>query len=188
MILGPQMFDWLTLTAIVLGPLVGIWVTRIIDNAKERGRRRESVFEGLIRTRGLELSPDHVSNLNMVPLLFKEPPVRDAYSRTMTAVSDVALASSDPQVVAGALFRLNAARQDLIRSLGEAVGSPLPANELERMGYAPQAWARQQLEQDLLRSLLIEWLEGKRTTHMVAGVWELPANGNAPPTAAISDL
>lgn len=171
----PQLLDWLTLAAIFLGPLVGIWVTRVIDNAKERGKRREAVFEGLVRTRGLELSPDHVSNLNMVPFLFKEQPVREAYSRTMTAFSDAALGSSDPKVVEGAVARMNAARQDLIRTIGEAVGSPLPTNELERLGYAPQAWARQQIEQDQLRALLIEWMEGKRATNMIAGVWEVPA-------------
>lgn len=51
---------------------------------------------------------------------------------------------------------------------------PLPSNEHERMGYAPQYWVRAQNEQDQLRLLLIEWLEGKRTPQMIAAPCEAP--------------
>ncbi|MAM38505.1 MAG: hypothetical protein CL949_08370 [Erythrobacter sp.] len=169
---SPTYFDWLTLLAILSGPVIGVWVTRVIDRQRDYKRRREAVLEGLLRTRGLELSPDHVGSLNMVPVLFSEAPVRDAYSRVMEALNDGSLGSDNAETAQGAFVRLNAARSDLLREIGHAVGSPLPDKELERHGYAPQAWMRQQNEQDALRALLIEWLEGRRVTHINAGVWE----------------
>jgi hypothetical protein len=119
----------------------------------------------------------------MVPLLFKEGPVRAAYSRTMEVLNDPALGSADEKVADGAAIRLNAAKKDLLREIGEAVGMALPANELERMGYAPRYWQKAQNEQDNLRTLLIDWLEGNRVTHMVAGIFELPDHLNSGPAA-----
>lgn len=169
------MYDWLVLVAIALGPLVGIWVTRIIDRRNEKAKRREAVFEALIKTRGLELSFEHTGALNMVPFLFDERKVREAYSKTMEALNDPALGSTDEGTFAGAFQRLQARRNDLIREVGESVGSPLPQNEQERLGYAPRAWTRQYNEQETLRALLIDAFEGRKALHTVTVVFEPPA-------------
>lgn len=178
---NPSYFDWLTLIGLMLGPLIGIWVTRLIDRSNDIQRRKEAVLEGLIRTRGLELSPDHVSNLNMVPLLFNEREVQAAYSKIMVAVNDGALESNDLAVQNGAIARLSAARQDLIREIARAVKTPLPDGEMERLGYAPKAWTREFQEVSQLRGGLIDVIEGRRPLSMVAGVWSMeePPNQSA---------
>lgn len=171
-----HLLGWLSIAAILAGPLVGIWVTRFIDKANEAKRKKEAVLEGLIRTRGLELSPDHVSNLNLVPLFFKEVGVRTAYSRFMESAVNPSLSSQEEEVVRGAVIGLNAARQDLIREIAKAVGVSLSENEVERLGYAPMGWQRQHNEIEQLRRMLVETLEGKRSIPMIAGIWELPSN------------
>lgn len=176
----PQLYDWMILAAVALGPIIGIWVTRVVDSHKEKARKREAVFEGLIKTRGLELSYEHANAFNMVPFLFKEPRVRAAYSKTMEALNDTSLSSSDDNVYNAAIVRMNAARADLIREVGEAVGTPLPTSEMERFGYAPMAWRREHSEQETLRTHLIEALEGRRALHTIATVFEPPENSGEP--------
>lgn len=177
----PRLIEWLMLIATAGGPLVGIWVTRFIDRANDKVRRREAIFEGLIRTRGLELSPDHVSNLNMVPVLFREGSVREAYRTVMDALNDGKLQSQDEAVAFAAIRRIGNSRQDLIREIGKAVGSPLPESENERHGYAPVAWEREYAEMGRLRRALIEVAEGRQTVAMTGAIWEVdpPAGQSA---------
>lgn len=170
----PRLIEWLLLLATFGGPLVGIWVTRFIDRANDKVRRREALFEGLIRTRGLELSPDHVSNLNMVPLLFREPAVRSAYRTVMGALSDAKLQSRDDAVAFAAIQHIASSRHDLIREIGKAVGSPLPESENERHGYAPVAWEREYGEMGRLRKAMIEVAEGRQPIAMTGAIWEVP--------------
>lgn len=170
----PTYFDRLTLIAIVAGPLIGIWVTRLIDDRKVRGDRRWAIFESLIKTRGLELSPEHVSNLNMIPLMFpKELAVTTAHSQLMQALNDPALASADDAIADPIFLRVKTARQDLITAVGRAVKANLPDGVLERLGYAPSAWASEFNEGQRLRRDMIDVMNGRKAMHMVAGVWEL---------------
>lgn len=183
-----KLIEWLMLIATGAGPLVGIWVTRWIDRSNDKVRRREAVFEALVRTRGLELSQDHVSNLNMVPLLFKEQEVAQPYARMMEALNHPSFRSDDPAIVAGMVQLANAARRDMIRAIGKAVGTPMPEGEHERNGYAPVLWEREQSDIMRLRSGLIDVLEGARALQMIAGIFELPqpADGAASPDNAQS--
>lgn len=180
----PQFYDWLTLAAILLGPLVGIWVTRLVDSAKAEKDRRWAIFEGLIRTRGLELSPDHVSNLNMVPLIFaKDAKVTAQHSSLMLALNDAALRSEDPSIYGPAGVRLNTARQNLVVTVGRSVGANLPDGLLERLGYAPIAWETDYQEGQRLRRDLIDVVAGRKAMHMVAGIWELQASPSSETSA-----
>ena len=185
---GPKMIEWLMLFATFSGPLVGIWVTRLVDRANDKTRRREAVFETLVRTRGLELSPEHVSALNMVPLLFKEAVIRSAYGRVMEVLNDSALGSNDREQREAPMRKLVAARQDLIREIGRAVGTPLPDNEHERHGYAPQGWADAQNEAGAIRQGLLEVLEGRRAVNMIAGIWQVGEAPRVPPEPQIDQL
>lgn len=171
-----KLIEWLMLIATAAGPLVGVWVTRWVDKLNDKDRRREAVFEALVRTRGLELGQEHVSNLNMVPLLFKEPAVVTQYQRMMAALNNPAFASPDEHTATGAVQAANAARRDLIREIGKAVGTPLPEGENERHGYAPILWEREQRDIIQLRTGLIEMIEGRKPLQAVAAVFEIDPN------------
>lgn len=180
---NPTYFDWLTLIAIVAGPLAGIWVTRLIDERKSRGDRRWAIFESLIKTRGLELSPEHVSNLNMIPLMFpKEPAVTAAHSQLMQALNDPALGSDTDLISEPVFLRVKNARQDLITAVGRAVKANLPDGVLERLGYAPSAWATEYQEGQRLRRDMIDVLNGRKAMQMIAGIWEIPQPSSPPST------
>lgn len=175
----PQLYDWLVLLAIFSGPLVGVWITRWIDAAKEKKERRWSLFETLRRTRGLELSPDHVAAINMVPVLFSDDAeAMSEWGKLMDALGNPGWKSEDQQVREGFYKSAADARHNLTQRIGEVVGAKLPKKEEHRLGYAPSAWEQEFLEQAAARSLLIDVLSGKQPLKMLAGVYELQA---APP-------
>jgi hypothetical protein len=62
--------DWLTLLAIVLGPLFGVWLARHMQNRAFYRERRMDIFRTLMRTRRTPMYPEHVGALNLVEIEF----------------------------------------------------------------------------------------------------------------------
>ena len=64
--------EWLTLLAIVLGPLFGVWLARHMQDRAIYRERRMDIFRTLMRTRRTPMWPDHVGALNLVEIEFSE--------------------------------------------------------------------------------------------------------------------
>jgi len=64
--------EWLTLLAIVLGPIAAVQAQKWIERATEEKRQRLLIFRTLMRTRGNIVSREHVDALNMIPLVFSK--------------------------------------------------------------------------------------------------------------------
>ncbi|SFP16798.1 DUF6680 family protein [Qipengyuania nanhaisediminis] len=174
---SPQFYDWLVLLAIFFGPLVGVWITRWIDAAQEKKKRRWDLFETLRRTRGLELSPDHVAAINMVPVLFSDDTeAMSEWGKLMDALNNPGWRSEDQTVREGFYKSAADARHNLTQRIGDVVGAKLPKKEEHRLGYAPSAWENEFLEQAAARKLLIDVLSGEQPLKMLAGVYELQEN------------
>jgi len=170
---GTGLLEWLTLFAIIIGPLLGIWVTRWIDSAKERKDRRWELFVTLRRTKGLELSPDHVAAINMVPVLFPEDAeAMGEWETLMDALNNPAWQSGDEMVLNSIIQSAADARHNLIRRIGEVVGAKLPKKEQHRLGYAPVAWSQELGEQAEVRRRLIEVLCGRVPIQMITGIYQ----------------
>lgn len=178
---APGLYEWLTLSAILVGPLVGIWVTRLIDAARETNKRRWELFVTLRRTRGLELSADHVAAINMVPVLFaKEPAVMRGWEELMDVLNDQSWNSLDEAVKLGVVERSVAKRVNLVNAVAHAVKATLPTKEEHRLGYAPIAWSNDQNQIIEARGQLLKVLKGQQVLHMTAGVYQLsPLDGGA---------
>ena len=75
----------LTIAAIVIGPIVALWIQRKIDEEREQLNRKRVIFKELMATRAARLSPRHVDALNAVGVEFSEgadddsKPVMDAW-------------------------------------------------------------------------------------------------------------
>lgn len=62
--------DWLTLAAIVLGPIFAVQVQQFLDRRRELKSRRLGVFHTLMATRAARVSQQHVEALNMIDIEF----------------------------------------------------------------------------------------------------------------------
>jgi hypothetical protein len=64
------LMELLTLSAIFLGPIAAVIITRFIDHRRDKYNRKMEIFRKLMRTRRAKLSADHVEALNLIEIEF----------------------------------------------------------------------------------------------------------------------
>src|SRR5262249_24204076 len=69
--------EWLTLLAIVLGPILAVQAEKWIERLREEKREKLIIFRTLMRTRNNIVSHEHVDALNMIPLVFSKKKRKD---------------------------------------------------------------------------------------------------------------
>jgi hypothetical protein len=67
---APTWFEWLTVAAIVLGPILALFAQRVLDRLREQQKQRVNLFMTLMSTRAAFLSPVHVQALNSIVVVF----------------------------------------------------------------------------------------------------------------------
>ena len=149
-----------TLAAIMLGPIIAVIVTRILDRSAERRRRRLDVFRNLMQTRGVRLDPVHVAALNVVEIEFyKDTNVRNAFQSYIQHLSA-------PMPVVAEQDRFFDQRSDLfmvlLSEIGTSVGFTFDKRDLERLSYVPQGWDSDQNMQRKNAEMLGQLLSGQR--------------------------
>jgi hypothetical protein len=73
--------DWLTIAAIMLGPILALGAQRVLDSLRETHKRRVGLFFTLLTTRMSPLAPNHVQALNSIDVIFDravDRPIREA--------------------------------------------------------------------------------------------------------------
>ena len=149
-----------TLVAIAVGPIIAVIVTRMLDCAAEKRRRRLDVFRNLMQTRGVRLDPVHVAALNVVEVEFyKDKDVRDAFQSYIQHLS-----APMPDVAEQDRFleQRYDLFMDLLFKIGSSVGFSFDKRDLERLGYFPQGWDRDQNMQRRNVEMLGQLLSGQR--------------------------
>src|SRR5580698_10772304 len=66
----PSWFDWITVAAIVLGPILALLAQRALDWLREKKNRRVQLYFTLMSLRAAPLHPDHVKALNSIDTIF----------------------------------------------------------------------------------------------------------------------
>jgi len=70
MFLGLKLEAWLTILAIIIGPLLAFEVQRRSDNRRERRSRKVEIFRKLMMTLKVPLAPSHVDAINSIHVEF----------------------------------------------------------------------------------------------------------------------
>ncbi|MDC3312063.1 hypothetical protein OAW28_05360 [Alphaproteobacteria bacterium] len=74
----------LTILALISGPIFAVLVTRFIDHAVDRRKRKIAIFRDLMLYRRIPLSSGFVSALNLIELEFrKNKTVIDSFNELM---------------------------------------------------------------------------------------------------------
>ncbi len=168
-----------TIIAVLLGPILAVWVTRRIDEGRLKQTRRMDVFRTLMRTRRVRLNPDHVGALNLVEIEFYgEPAVIEAWKNYWDH-----LRQPFPKVPEEQQQFLKH-QEGLLTKLLHAIAQSLKFN-IEQMdilegGYVPQGWLNDEQTARELRALALDILSGRRGIPVVP--LNLPAaNSPYPP-------
>jgi hypothetical protein len=64
------MMEWLTLAAILIGPIAAVFITRHLDDRRFAAGRKMDIFRTLMRTRRIPSHVYHVGALNLVEVEF----------------------------------------------------------------------------------------------------------------------
>jgi hypothetical protein len=193
MFLGIKLEGWLTITAIVLGPLLAFVVQNWRDNRRAHKSRKLEIYRKLMLTLKVPLNPNHVDAINSIPVEFYgDKKVLAAWRLYASHLNH----RSEP---GDALTRWGEKKFDLLIDLVYAIGQSLgyEANDKASMRdqtYVPQGYANVEAEQEAMRKAVLELLTGRRPLPMtMVGpvqveqplplVEELPASQPAVPPA-----
>jgi len=158
------------LAAVVVAPMIAVFVQRNIDILRERRGRKTWVFHTLMATRAAKVSPEHVRALNMIELEFygwKLGRLRyvPAGQRAVTVAWKNYLdflttptKDSDPMEWRGKADDL---LTDLLDKMADCLGYHFDTMQLKRGIYYPQAHSVLEAELQVIRDRLAKILNGE---------------------------
>ena len=189
-----QFKDWLnvailivTAIAIVVGPIVAVRISLRFEESREKIRRKYQTFHALMRTRRATLSPDHVTALNVIQTEFHDDErVITAYKKYIDHLgTSLALGSKD-DVTRKFVEDRDDAFNEMMFEIGRHLGFSLDRRELKKYSYAPQGWVNIEAEQNAVRQLALELLQGKRPLPVSPFQPPSPSPGKFPPPPTIN--
>jgi Family of unknown function (DUF6680) len=154
---------WLTILAILLGPVVALGLQRFIERRREQQRRKHFVFRELMITRGTRLSPRHVEALNAIEVEFdakdrSERKVINALKEYFDVLNE--RADEEPQQLA--LYQRRDERFiELLYELSNCLGYRFDRVSLKRNIYTPVGHGEVEDELRLIRKGIVDLLSAK---------------------------
>ena len=151
--------DWLTMTAIIIGPILAVRIQRYLDSVKERKQRKLNLFHTLMATRASRVSFEHVKALNMIDIEFhngtkKDKKVRDAWKIYQDHLNN---RSSSDGVWSDKSFELLV---DLLYEMAQSLNYDFD-KVLLKNAYTPVAHANQEDDLLLIRQGLVQLFKGE---------------------------
>lgn len=160
-----QIQDWLMITAVFLGPIVAVRLTRFLDNRKEQRDRKLQIFKTLMATRAYTISPQHVEALNRIDLEFsnkhkKERDVVYAWKSYLDLLGDKDMPREQWGIKRIELL------VDLLHSMAKVLDYEFDKTHIKNSAYAPVAHGDIEDQQTAVRMGVIDILAGKRVIPM----------------------
>lgn len=152
-----------TIVAIVLGPILAVIITRIIDDRRADKQRKMEIFRTLMRTRKMPIHIEHVGALNLVEIEFSsDDAVVSAWKNYLQNLNErIASTASEAE------HRTFAQRREslltkLIHEIAKNLNFEVEQLDILEGNYLPQGWSDADWEQKLVRLALLELLQGRR--------------------------
>ncbi len=151
--------DILTIIAILLGPIIAVQLTRIIDRNKRADERKLGIFKALMTTRSATLASQHIEALNMVDVEFdiKKPLEKDVVE-TWKVYLDHLNDRSYPKESWGA--RRVELMIDLLYKMGRALGFVFDKSHIKNTSYYPSGYGEMEDDQYIIRKSFVALLKG----------------------------
>jgi uncharacterized protein DUF6680 len=148
----PFWFDWVTVFAVVIGPVLALFAQRVLDLIREKKNRRVELYLTIMSLRATWLHPDSLRALNSIDTIFskkREQKIRDAWAELLRHTSSHKGTSDEEARVWNE--RLLDLRVDLYQLIGNAVKYRQTVAYIKNSIYAPQYHVDAELEQIQIR-------------------------------------
>lgn len=142
----PTWFQWVTVAAIVVGPVLALSTQRMLDWMREK-TRRVNLYRTLMGLRATPLHPDHVQALNSIDAIFDQrgdQKVRDAWGAVLAHLLTEANAPQWGDKLADL-------RVDLLQAVGKTVGYDHSIDYIKNRLYSPKLYGDMEVEHHLIR-------------------------------------
>ena len=164
-----------TVIAILLGPIIALWIQRGLDKWREANKRRLEVFKALMTYRGTRLAPAFVQALNLIDLEFKGPrdkAVLDAWKELQDHYSEWGRKSDADSTAQATVLNDRALEllSTLLVNMGGRLGYSFDKVYIKKGWYYPKGLTNIELEQHALRQSLLKILSGQ--SHLPVAVFE----------------
>lgn len=164
--------EWLTIAALILGPILAVQAQRFLDSLRERRHRRLQVFHTLMATRAARLSHDHVQALNMVDIEwygrsvfgipFKTPGEKAVTNAWRIYADHLNTKAGEGDQLARWVDEGDKLLSKLLYEISRSLGYDFDEVQLRRNIYSPIAHGKQQVQELAFREGLIQILSGER--------------------------
>lgn len=136
-ILGLKPYEWLTLVAIVLGPIIAVALTLIMEARRQSRQQRLEIFRAIMTTRHLPGDARYSSSINLIPVEFnRSRAVLDAYN----AYIEETRFKAQPEEQSKKERLLASKQTKLISEMSRDLGFKLREADLEVQAYAAEGF------------------------------------------------
>lgn len=181
--LGITLEGWLTLLAILIGPITALALQRRLDDRRAKRDRQLRVFHELMATRTAKLSARHVEALNSIDLEFakgRDKQVSDAWRLYLDHLNVSHIEGP------GWLDRANELLTNLLFEMSTFLGFGFDKVAIKRAVYSPRKHGEIEQEQEEGRKLLLDVLRGNRAMWMGVFTGDRPLAVQDAPTPVTS--
>ena len=185
-----QTVDWTaiaTIVAVLIGPILAVWITRISDGRKEARTRRMDIFRTLMRTRKMPIHYDHVGALNLVEIEFvKDKKVISAWRAYLDNLGEKLPPNADTDTQNAFFQKRESLLTKLIFEISQVLKFKVQQLDILERNYIPQGWNDEDWEQRIARKALIDVMSGRRPV-LIQPVSPTGGSGPYPPAPQIPD-
>lgn len=155
-------FEIITIVAIIVGPVLALFAQRILDNMREKRKRKLALFQTLLTSRATPISIQHVQALNSIELEFyprkgKNMRVIDAWRIYSDHLNQPR--SDDQQQVKVWADRRQDLIVDLLYEMAQCLGYDFEKVMIKRDAYYPTGLTDMENEGNVLRKAVIQVFE-----------------------------
>lgn len=158
--------DWMavaTIVAVLVGPIIAVWVTRYFDDRKEVRARRMDIFRTLMRTRKMPIHFDHVGALSLVEIEFaKDGKVIAAWKDYLKNLGERLPPEADNDTQNAFFKKRDSLLTKLIYEISQVLKFKVEQLDILEGNYIPQGWNDDDFEQRMARKALLDVLSGRR--------------------------
>lgn len=171
-----------TIAAIIIGPIVALWLQRISERRRERRNRKLVIFKELMATRATRVSPRHVDALNAIEVEFSDggsagdKRVLEAWRLYLDHLGAGEAGDNQRWTEKG-----NDLLTDLLHEMSRALQYDFSKITLKKNVYSPRAHGDLEWDQYLLRKYVVEMMAGKRP------IWTGIFTGDKPLDVTMAD-
>jgi hypothetical protein len=172
---------WLTILAIITGPLAALLIQKYIETRRARTDRKAKIFQDLMTYRASRLSAPYVQALNGIETEFYgDTKVVEAWRSLVNHLYTPQ--GSDEVTSTRWNDHVSELLTDLLYQMAESLGYHFDKVTLQRNVYYPKGWNLTEVENTKLRQAAVKVFEGEKPLRVeVANDAPIPVNQNPIP-------